>query len=102
MTARGPFVGAGAVLPGSAGRCSDSVEPAAGIRPGGQARAAASPTVPACRKILRRLWQAASRRHSPRAPASPRRQFAAVLAGHDLAEYGFDDGFAAAVGCAAG
>src|SRR6185369_608017 len=39
----------------------------------GQAVAAARPVDPACRKILRKLWQAASRRHSPRAPSSPRR-----------------------------
>lgn len=40
----------------------------------GQPVAVGSPAVPACRKILRRLWQAASSRHSPRAPSSPRRR----------------------------
>lgn len=38
-----------------------------GAGPADQPTMAASPAVPVCRKILRRLWQAASRRHSPRA-----------------------------------
>jgi hypothetical protein len=40
----------------------------------GQPGAMAGPVVPAWRKTLSRLWQAASSRHSPRAPSMPRRR----------------------------
>jgi hypothetical protein len=62
----------------------------------------ASPALPACRKLSRRLRQTDSRRHPPWTPSSPSTGGGGHRGIGDPAEDRFDDGLAAATGGSSG